>query len=162
MSRISDDPDSVVEMPDQVVDAPLRDREGFWSDLFGFDGGGFSWGNVGIDHEHDGHIIYSLFGLSYGDSLNSDDPNLVGFAFGADVDPTDGNVSIGPDSGVHYDPNSGPGLSDPGLSMGYYFGIPSPNGGINFYQRPDGDPGDFYFGLPPGSALGPYPDYDWQ
>lgn len=162
MSRIGEDPDSVVEMPDQVVDAPLRDREGFWSDLFGFDGGGFSWGNVGIDHEHDGHIIYSLFGLSYGDSLNSDDSNLFGVSGGLDVNPRDGSVGIGLDSGVSYDPNSGPGLSEPGPSMGYYFAIPSPNGGVNYYQIPGGDPGEMYLGPPPGSPLGPYPDYEWQ
>jgi len=34
----------------------------------------------------------------------------------------------------------------------------SPYGGLGYYPIEEGDVGENYFGLPPGSPLGPYPD----
>jgi len=91
--------------------------------------------------------------------MNDQEVPVIGVSGGLDPDPRDGNVGVGLDTGVSYNPDVGRGLGTEGANVTYYVDVPSPYGGIGYYPVPGGEYGELYFGLPPGSALGPYPDY---
>ncbi len=79
-----------------------------------------------------------------------EEPGYIGVSGGVDVDPTDGTVGVGVND-VQYDPGMTAGYNGNPLEPGYYVEIPGMGGGVGAYDVPGGDPGEHYWGPPPGS-----------
>lgn len=107
---------------------------GSWlADLFGFDNGGFDWGDVGIQQQHPGQLEVSVLGVTGGVPLNDESAPTIGVTIGVDINPSDGSVGIGPATGVSYDPDPSLGFSADGPSLQYQQEVPSPYGGLGYY-----------------------------
>lgn len=138
-----------------VIGNIASDTAGFWRDLLGFDKGSFSFSHIGLNSGHPGQVEVAIGGVTGGFPVNPDDSPTIGVSAGLEVDPSDGKVSVGLSNGISYIPKPSSGLSSDGLTVTYRVDVPYPVGGVGAYPVPGGDVGERYWGLPPGSGLGP-------
>ena len=155
--------DQVDQVDDIVVTGvrkQVRDGPGFFADLFGWDSGSFNIHDIGLGGGgNHGHVVING-GIAAGGAqvalpVDENGEVLVGSGLSAGFDPSDGSIDIGA-PGVSYEPNG----VDPGFDLNvngvnYWISLSPGSDGIGFYPVPGGEYGEYYWGAPPGSALGP-------
>lgn len=145
---------------DVVVTGQRRIQEapGFFADLFGFDSGGFSWGDIGLSGGGgNGHVVGQVAGLGIAVPVDENGRTMVGAEIGVDIDPSDGNVVPSVPNGLSYNPSLDPGFNVGPTSVSYWAEVPYTGGGIAQYPVPGGEVGEYYWGTEPGSPLSPFP-----
>lgn len=136
--------------------APESSDVSWLRDFFGFDSGRFLLSDFGIGSSSHTVITGGGFGVAL---PNGDERPLVGVNVGLDVNPADGDVGVSVAPGITVG-NPEPGPYVDGLSAGYWATVPYVSGGLAWYPLPGGDPTEGYWGPPPGSAVGPFPDFE--
>ena len=148
------------QLDDVIVTGTRRAPEssdGSWlRDFFGFDSGRFLLSDFGIGGSS--HLVISGAGGTVAIPLDEEGRPMIGVQIGVDINVTDGDVGVSVGPGVGLDsPEPGPYVD--GLTAGYWWTVPETGGGLGLYPVPGGDHGEYYWGPPPGSDLGPPLDF---